>query len=258
MGKIIVTPEASSPSPILGKIQIYYKSDNLLYYMPPDGIEVGPIRPADMQGVFRNGRQVIYYDEFLTPNAVYMTGAAISGGTVTQRNGGGSEIGVVAINKSTTANGGYRYATQSSTTAGLSHVLQNGHVFKAKILQEYNVNVTLRLGFHNAINITAPTDGVYFEILNGIAKGVCVASGGSSTTTGDYALTLNTWYIIKAEIQSGSAIFKIFDSSEVELFSESVASNIPTNSVGWGAVGTESSATARNGILLLDYIRVDL
>lgn len=258
MGKIVASPE-TTPVPIAGKVQMYYKNDNLLYYLQPDGTEIGPIRPADLQGIFRNGRQVIYYDEFLTTDVLHTSGAAISSGTVTQRDGSATEIGVVALNSSATANAGYRYTTHSSTTAGLSCKLQSGYALKAKILQEYNTSVTVRLGFHNTISVTAPTNGAYFEIVNGIAKGVCTLNSGSASTINTYALMLNVWYIATLIVQSGSVTFKIYDASESsELFSENVSSNIPTNAVGWGVVATESSTTARNGILLLDYMRVDL
>lgn len=257
MGKIITTPETSTPSPVSGKIQTYYKSDNFLYYLQPDGTEVGPIRPADMQGIFRNGRQVVYYDEFLTTDGLYTTGAAISSGTVTQRNGTGSEIGVIALNSSATANGGYRYTTHSSTTAGLTTILQNGYAIKAKISQEYNTGVTVRIGFHNSVSVTAPTEGAYFEIVGNIAKGACSSGGGNSYTNGTYAL-LSTWYKLEIQVLAGSVLFRILNNADVELFSEAISSNIPTAAVGFGVVATESSTTARNGILLLDYIRVDL
>ncbi len=210
------------------------------------------------EGIFRDGRQVVFYDEFLTTDALYTTGEAINGGTTRQTNGSATEVGVIALNSSETADGGYRFTTHSSTSAGLANILQDGNVFTAKILQEYSTGVTVRIGFHNTVSVTAPTDGAYFEIVGGIAKGACSSGGGNSYTVNTYALALSTWYTVKVEIQSGSAVFKIFDTSGVELFNESLSSNIPTNAVGWGAVATESSTTARNGILILDYMRVDL
>lgn len=204
---------------------------------------------------FVNGRILTYFQDFLSITvASPFALAAISGGTIVSLSASGSRRGIIQINKSTTANGGYRAMTDLAAI-----VLTGGQYFEAWIRQNYQTGTTIRIGFHNASTVTAPTAGTYFEIAGGIASGKCT-TGGSTSQTGTYAMTLDAWYKLKitVDVAAANVTFEIRDESETVVFSDVISTNIPTEPVGAGFVATESSAVARTGIFLIDTLRMDL
>lgn len=223
---------------------------------PTDALHAATKGYVDDRSIFVGERMATYFEDFLTSTSWFLTEAAINSGTATQVASGTSEVGVVSINSSTTANGGYRYTTHNSATAG--DIVITSATFLAKIKQDRQTNVTVRIGFHNTINANAPTNGIFFSIINGNAVGNVVNSG-TSLTTSSYTLSAGTWYIIRIDVENASASrFRIFSPDWTVLFDQEIMGNVPTSPVGIGVVATESSTTAWNGILYLDYIRVDI
>lgn len=205
---------------------------------------------------FVNDRILTYFLDFLNTSATYpLTFSAVSSGTLTAAGAEYGQNGIVSINKATVANsGGYLISSTNSVR------LKGGEYFEAWIKQNYQTNVTARIGFHNAANVNNPTAGAFFEIVGNVARGKCVNGGSSSSTANTYAINLSTWYkmTIKVDATAANVTFKILDNNNTIVFSETLNTNIPTSVTGFGFGATESTRTACTGLLVIDTMRVDL
>lgn len=128
--------------------------------------------------------------------------------------------------------------------------------------------VTRRIGFHDATSITAPIDGVYIEIVDGVVTGKTASNSTIATTSTDFTLSANTWYRILIEISpdASEAYYKLYaDNSDTLLLSDKLTVNgttviIPTGSGRWvssGDVCTLASPSSVVEIGHLDYLEVN-
>jgi hypothetical protein len=191
-------------------------------------------------------------------------GAAIASGTSTLGTGNLFHPCVRTISRSTTANSGYRY-----TTGITSLLLRDGYYFETVLNKPAQVgNITRAyVGFHDSVALTAPVDGVYFNISNATAFGMLRNNNAQNRTAGEYNLTLNStnWYKFSVNITSNTTtVFSIYNSTNTLgggntalLWQETLTSNVPrTTGRETGAslsitnVGTNTATV----ILTVDYL----
>ncbi|NTV21962.1 MAG: DUF5011 domain-containing protein [Candidatus Yonathbacteria bacterium] len=184
-------------------------------------------------------------------------GAAISSGTIgaptAASMASGNHPGAILVSKaaSTTANSGYRITGLSTAM-----VLGGGYLFEGVI----NVRTpaagtnTIYLGFHDATSVTAPVDGVYFDIAGTTVTGR--SRGGSATLATASTYTVSTgntdWYRFRIVINTAAtrADFYIYDDAGTQVWTDYVSGNagdLPTATADLltaGFLGVNSSTTA--------------
>jgi hypothetical protein len=185
------------------------------------------------------------------------SGAAINGGTITSVAGEVKHQGCVTVSSSTTQNSGYRYI------ASYSGIVVGGQddstvVYKTPANQ---ATITVRICYHDTTGSSAPTDGVYFEILEGVVTGNCANNTAMTATASNYTLSNNTWYRFKAELNADASVatFTVYaDDTETVLWTDTVNANIPTTrQTGHGFVAT-SSGTSAISLGTIDYMDATL
>ncbi len=201
------------------------------------------------------------YDEFLD----YVAGdrlfnaSVISTGTIaisTAILDDGNHPGIARISSSATANSGGRLSTNNTAI-----LLKSGYRFRSCIRLPSITTSTIRIGFMDATSSTDAVDGVYFEILNGVAR--LKTSNNSTRTTDTLSTTLstNTWYELRLGITgSGAQGYILSDTGTVLYTSTLINTNIPTGAgrqTGCGAIYTNSGTVATEG-LQIDYMGVRL
>jgi hypothetical protein len=134
-------------------------------------------------------------------------------------------------------------------------VIEGGEFGEFIINPQTNTNTTIRAGHHNATSATAPTNGVFFEIVAGAVVGIC-RNGGTQTATATLAtLSTSTWYRLRYRVNLAKteALFQVFSETGTLLGSGTVTTNIPTGTVGHGIIATNSGTTAVN-LVTVDYM----
>lgn len=186
-------------------------------------------------------------------------GAAISSGTNTTAPSGtalnGTRYGGVLLRQSATANSGYLYqTTATSVRFGTESRLFRAHIFHATAL----TNRTVRVGFHDSTTSADAVDGVYFEIVAGVATGKTSTNSTRSSTGTTHTATVNVWYVYEIEVNAAGtlATFRVLDTSETQLFSATLTTNIPTASGRESAAGIVATANtgAAADICVLGYM----
>lgn len=120
-------------------------------------------------------------------------------------------------------------------------------------------DITRRMGFHTTLNITAPTDGAYCKIADGVLTGQTAKGSAASTTGSNYSLSPGTWYRLVIELNTNATLvtFTLFaDNSSTVLWQDTLNTNIPTGTIGHGDVCTMGSPGAVTALGRLDYIDV--
>lgn len=163
--------------------------------------------------------------------------------------------GVVRFTSSATANSGYTYATDQQVI-----LLGGGEVYEAVVNPTVFTATTLRAGFTDSQNSTAPVDGVYFEVsATGVLSGIGMNNSVSTVAATTLTLTAGTWYRFRITINSTTlATFQVFDDSGTELLNTTITTNIPTAAgrmTGAGIISTNSGTVATD-LLHLDYMMV--
>jgi len=176
--------------------------------------------------------------------------------------------GVCIIKDSATANGGYVFRLDSVSSASL--LLGGGERFVLVFQINSNRSTqTVRVGFHNAVTITAPTNGVYIELIgNGstgaVATGKATNAGGTGSTGSTFTCLTDTWYSLKIELNSNAtgATFTIYNEAGASVWSDTVGSTyIPTAAGRFtdvGIIATESTTDAAANMISIDYVLCDI
>lgn len=257
--KVLMTAEAMDTADLIGPMG------------PPgaDGAE-GPQGPQGIQGlpgadgglVPHRDRLTLIETDFLYNGTLQipgMLGAALSSGTCAVVAGEANHPGIVSLSDSTTANGGYNFATAMNAIL-LSGGEKAVFVFKPVSLR---AAASFRLGWMDSVAVqTSPTDGVFFKsIANGTAItiiGMCVSNAVSGSTPA-YTLTANTWYRGEIEINDAGTLvtFTIYSEAGAQLWQQTLAANIPTGAgrqTGFAVMAGETSTDAAAVIVQLDYL----
>jgi hypothetical protein len=192
-----------------------------------------------------------------------IVGAAISSGTVGAVTSSPNHPGVIYLRDSTTANGGYRYMTDVAAflIAGGEKAL---FTFQTRGVRS---TATARMGFQDSTSATAPTDGIWFEIVNNGTTSTltarCKNNAGPSSADEAYTLTTNTWYTAVLEVNAAatSVNFKLYNDAGSVLWEKDITGNIPTaggRECGFGIIAGESTTDAAADIIHIDYLRMEI
>lgn len=198
-------------------------------------------------------KNLVSEDFLLSTNTAPWKITAISSGT-TGSAATAKHPGIVSLSSSTTPDSG-SFIQTSKYTILLGGGERSTIIFKTATTQ---TTVTRRMGFHNTSAVTAPTDGVYCKIENGVLTGQAAASSVISTTATNYNLAANTWYRLVIDLNDNATLvtFTLYaDDSDTILWADSLATNIPTTSLGHGDVATSSGSSAIN-LGMLDYMDI--
>jgi len=205
-----------------------------------------------------------FYTVSVTAACKGLLGAAQSSGTAAAIAGDANHPGVISMSDSTTANGGYRFMTDTSAFR-----IAGGERFNI-IFKIFGVRAgqQLRMGFMDSTaSQTQPTDGVWFQtVSNGSTTtilGRCKNNAGPSDTSGAYTLTAASWYEAECIINSNatSVTFNLYDSSNALVWTRDVTGNIPTaagRETGFGIICGESTTDAAAVICHIDYVRLEI
>jgi hypothetical protein len=224
-----------------------------------EGTKYVYLSPIALRFGLNRSRWAFYETDFLGPSGAATLEAAsmiwdvalISSGTQAKIAGTAGHPGQWRCSSSTTANSGA--SVMSDTTA---FVIEGGEVGEFIINPQTNTNTTIRAGHHNATTSTAPTNGVYFEIVAGAVVGVCRNSGTQTATSTLATLSTSTWYRLRyrVDLAKTEALFQVFSESGSLLGSGTVTTNIPTTgTVGHGLIATNSGTTA-SALVIVDYM----
>ena len=191
-------------------------------------------------------------------------GTAISAGTTALVAGTYSHPGTASMSTSTTASSGYSWQITGATTYLLGPDYTTTATFKP-IAKSGNVT-QIRFGFMDSFTATLPTDGAYCNItqINATtftAVGQARNNNAMTTTASNYNMTNNTWYSCTVYIVSSSLARFTIANETADLWTDTVASNIPT------ATGRETSnaflaytsgGTTAQIVANIDYITVGI
>lgn len=211
-------------------------------------------------------RMVVIEEEFLQSNANAfapgLLGASAASGTIAAAAGAANHPGCLDLRDSTTANATYRIMTDVS-----AFLLAGGEACTF-VFQDRNTTTratsAFRMGFQDSTAVqTAPVDGVYFNVAGGVATGRCRSNSSQTDTSTTYTLTENTWYTATIAINAAGtlATFTIYNESGTQVWTDTVATNIPTGAsrfTGWGVLAGETSTDAAAAIVRMDYMSLEI
>jgi hypothetical protein len=158
----------------------------------------------------------------------------------------GNHPGVIQWRSSTTANSGVQCATLLTSHRIAGGERWDANFFTAPVL----TTITLRTGALNTATVTAPVNGIYFEMaLTGAIIGVCRSNNVQTATATIATLVASTWYHGRISVNAAGTLvtFTVYSDAGVVLGSLTVATNIPTaagREVGWGTIITSSGVVA--------------
>jgi Collagen triple helix repeat (20 copies) len=154
--------------------------------------------------------------------------------------------GVVQPRSSTTANSGVQCATLLTAFRIGGGEQFDFNFFTAPVL----TTITMRAGALDTATVTAPVDGVYFEMAaSGVIVGKTRSNSVESATATLATLAASTWYHGQIVVNAGatSAQFTVYNDAGTSLGTAALTTNIPTaagREVGWGAILTSSGVVA--------------
>jgi hypothetical protein len=156
--------------------------------------------------------------------------------------------GTIRFGSSANANSGYLIYGISN---GL--LLAGNEYYAIDLRPQVLTNATIRAGFCDTATIADCTDGAYFEIAaTGVATGKTANNSTRSSTGTTYTLTGGdaAWYrlVVQLNATATSAAFRIYDTNGALLWSDSLATNIPTANgrhCGPLVIATESAGASQ-------------
>lgn len=159
------------------------------------------------------------------------------------------------IASGTSANGGFRYITNNNTTA----IAQGLTFFGIISLRADSIarDRVIRIGFHSATNQTAPTNGVYVEI---IGSNLTFKATNASVTSSSASIALtngvNDLYEVMIHATTAADVRCIIkDLNGITVLDTNLTTNIPTNFINnAGVLGHIVTAGANNTIIQIDYM----
>jgi hypothetical protein len=189
--------------------------------------------------------QDIWQETILQSNNLnFVTGGAITSGTIAGSTFGGWGNGVV-FRSTASANTGYRIHLENFIYLGVTD---------KKFKLQYRINssiIKLTMGFFNTLSATtASTNAVKFEVLNMVGTLTTTDTSTSSVNVTTYTHTVNTIYTLIMEINSAgtSANVKVYDgTNSTPVLDITNTTNIPTGSsktMYVGAKGTYNGTPA--------------
>jgi hypothetical protein len=178
---------------------------------------------------------------------------AISGGTSANNatNVAPNHVGILRMSSRATLNSGFRVGTESNT---IQH--GNGNNCNVVFMPLSNTALT-RLAFHDTVNSTDATDGIYCEHLNGVLTFKTANNGVRSSVAFTTPVPINNWFTVKIVTNSPTLVTcTLYNTNGVLLETKTLTTNIPTanNRVyGFAVVSTTNTAVAQP-LIDLDYM----
>jgi len=169
-------------------------------------------------------------------------------------------VGVATINSSATLNSGFYISTVAS--AGFAYLaklytgLQTDCIFK--LAPTVDSVSPIRFGFTTgSITFADFTSGTYFEITNGTSAVGKNTNASVSSSTSSYAMTVDVWYHFRVKVVSLSSIrYEIYTMNGTQVFSQSLTTNIPTNTLLNCMFINTHGTTSAIAMSSIDYIGV--
>jgi hypothetical protein len=197
------------------------------------------------------------YTEPLVPTAIASGTTALVAGEV-------EHPGIASISTSATASSGYAFQITGATTYSLSSNYTTEISF-----MPYNKtgNVTvLRIGFMDAYATTLPVDGVYFNATQINAthfriRGESRSNSIQTNTATQLDIPAQRWLTGKIYINSSSLVTFIIHNGTTTLWTNTVASNIPTGvgrETSFAFVGYTVGGTTAQVLARVDYITIGI
>jgi len=153
--------------------------------------------------------------------------AAIASGTVTQASEK-NHPGYLTITSAAAANSGWRFITGTT-----SILVADGYKHTSILRPLTLAGLLARTGFGDSNGTTDNVDGAYFEITTvggvpGTLVGKTASNSVRSTTATSFVLTSGVWYRLVVLVGAASVTFFVYDDTNTLLWTDSLASNIPT------------------------------
>jgi len=207
-------------------------------------------------------RSVLIENDFYSTTAFSaLAGSALSSGSISTSAGEPNHPGVVTLLDSTTANGGYKLTTYSSSIR-LAGTERGEFVFKFGTLRS---GLIVNLGFFDTTTAADSTDLVclHFTGATGRLTGGTRADATFGTTATYYSPTAGVWYRGVVELNSNAtlATFTLYAENGSVLWTDTLSSYIPTASgreLGFGVIATESTTDTAAIMLYLDYASMSI
>ena len=167
-----------------------------------------------------------------------------------------NNMGIISLNSSAASanSGGAIVLVNSGLARGM--VFTPGIQYDTIFYQVNTSTIKTRLGFiYGSINVSAPSDGIYFE-LDGLILSAYSANTSVRSSSATYSVPLATYshYRIKM-VSSSLATFEIFDMNGSLLWTTNLTTNIPT--VGSGmqpSIIVANTAIETRTLCYVDYI----
>jgi len=184
-------------------------------------------------------------------------GAAINAGTIAAATGLPNHPGVMRIISSTTANSGATFYLYSAAL-----LLAGGETTELVFQVGTTTGTTIRFGFQDSFDTTAPVDAAWINIAGTTLTGKTRSNSVESTTGTSYALAASTWYRVKIVINADATRvdFYLYSEAGTQLWTDYLTTNIPTatgRETGHGIVVTNSGTSAL-ALVNLDYMSLSI
>jgi hypothetical protein len=215
----------------------------------PDSVKGSGFKPAEYTELYSD-----FVGNVINTNSPLL-GNTIINGTVETLVANSYNWGVARINSTTSANAGYRFATDNF------HQLIGGERFEAFVSFNDATNSTVRIGFHNGTTVTSPTAGFIMQRAAASWRGVVFTATGSTVAVPTYSSSAGQWLYVMGEANAALTDFRFMIkdySTGSTVYDETITpATVNTGAVAVSVLATESSTTARTGILDIDYIRAN-
>lgn len=208
-----VTPDPNSKIFTLEDVQNYAVP---LYL---GGYAVNPYRVIPQANEFLGGTAAAQLSPFTT--------GAISAGTIAQIASEANHPGIWRIASVAGANSGNSVGIFGTSV----YLLGGGEIAEFVLRWPTTTALTARAGWYDENTLTAnPTDGAWINLAVTTLTGKTANNGSVSTTASSFTITANTWYFLKIVVnQTATQVdFYLYSAAAVELWHDSLTTNIPT------------------------------
>ncbi len=202
-------------------------------------------------------KRVFYKTDFFNNNRQQTpwNTVAINGGSTLNGPGTADHPGLIRLNSSPLANSGIYLMTNP-----VSMVLGGGecHEIIFKTLAN-DPAITGRMGFFDTLTYESVSNGAWLEISGAVLTGKTSAASTASTTASTYALAAGAWYRATIEVDQEAALvtFTLYpDNSEIPLWRDALATNIPSAECGNGVLFISSGIT-ESALVYIDYMSIE-
>jgi hypothetical protein len=154
-----------------------------------------------------------FADDFLSGNVTGLYGLLktqmIAGGTLANLVGSENHPGIMRFANEAVSGGGYNLHTETDSIVVTGKETIE-YIFKIAV----TTNCVARLGFHDTLTTSSPTDGLYLFIGGTTLNGRSFNNTATSTTGSSYTITQGDWYRGKVQVNADATRCDYFLYSE--------------------------------------------